>query len=47
MSWFIPGPYFAVEQRTSLWEYDNIREVYEACVQGLGMEVVQDVVFFP
>ncbi|KXN83722.1 Arginyl-tRNA--protein transferase 1 [Leucoagaricus sp. SymC.cos] len=31
--------------RTQLWDYDNVREEYEACVEGLGVELIQEVTF--
>ncbi|KAF9452451.1 hypothetical protein P691DRAFT_828461 [Macrolepiota fuliginosa MF-IS2] len=31
--------------RTRLWKHENVREEYEACVEGLGKEVAQKLVF--
>jgi hypothetical protein len=37
--------YLPLQQRTQLWEYDSVREEYEACVEGLGAELIEKVIF--
>jgi hypothetical protein len=32
-------------QKTNIWGYNEIREEFEALIEGLGTEVAQNVVF--
>lgn len=31
--------------RTNLWEFDDLREVFEACVEGLGLGLIREITF--